>query len=60
MGLTSEIYLTKKFVSKEDWNQLINTISNYNGFFRRWKFNPPLPVIVSSSHNLNQESEFQA
>ena len=37
MGLTSEIYLTKKFVSKEDWNQLINTISNYNGFFRRWK-----------------------
>ena len=28
MGLTSEIYLTKKFVSKEEWLELINTISN--------------------------------
>ena len=37
MGLTSEIYLTKKYVSKEEWLELIKIISNYNGIFRKWK-----------------------
>jgi len=37
MGLTSEIYLTKKYVSKEEWLELIKVISNYNGLFRNWK-----------------------
>ena len=37
MGLTSEIYLTKKNVSKDEWLELIKTISNYNGFLRGWK-----------------------
>ena len=31
-----EIYLTKKHVTKEEWIELIKTISNYNGFFRIW------------------------
>ena len=37
MGLTSEIYLTKKFVSKDEWLELIKIISNYNGILRKWK-----------------------
>ncbi len=45
MGLTSEIYLTKKFISKEEWLQLINTISNYNGLLRKWK------IIITNSKN---------
>ncbi len=45
MGLTSEIYLTKKFVPKEEWSELINTISNYNGFLRRWK------IIITNDRN---------
>lgn len=35
--VTSEIYLTKKFVTREEWLELIRTVSNYNGFFRKWK-----------------------
>ncbi len=45
MGLTSEIYLTKKFVSKKEWLELINTISNYNGFLRKWK------IIITNDKN---------
>ena len=45
MGLTSEIYLTKKFISKEEWLELIKTISNYNGIFRRWK------IIITNDRN---------
>ena len=45
MGLTSEVYLTKKFVSKEEWLELINTISNYNGMLRRWK------IIITNDKN---------
>ncbi len=45
MGLTSEIYLTKKFVSKEEWLELIKTISNYNGIFRRWQ------IIITNDRN---------
>lgn len=45
MGLTSEIYLTKNFISKEEWLELINTISNYNGFLRKWK------IIITNDRN---------
>ena len=31
MGKMHEIYLTKKFISKEEWLELINIISDYNG-----------------------------
>ena len=34
---TSEIYLTKKYVSKEEWLGIINAISTYNGLFRKWR-----------------------
>ncbi len=37
MRLTSEIYLTNKSVSKEEWLELIKTISNYNGILKKWK-----------------------
>ena len=46
MGLTQEIYLTKKFVSKDEWLELIKTISNYNGILRRWK------IIITNDKNL--------
>ena len=45
MGLTSEIYLTKKFISKEEWLELINTISNYNGILRKWK------IMITNNRN---------
>ncbi len=35
-GYSSEIYLTKKFVTQEEWLNLINTISKYNGYLRSW------------------------
>lgn len=47
MGLVSEIYLTKKFVTKEEWLELINTISNYNGLFRKWKI-----VIINDKNQI--------
>ena len=45
MKLTFEIYLTKKFVSKEEWLELIRTISNYNGILRSWK------IIITNDKN---------
>ena len=45
MGLTSEIYLTKNYVSKEEWLSLIKTISNYNGILRKWK------IIITNDNN---------
>lgn len=45
MALTLEIYITKKFVSKEEWLELINTISNYNGILRKWK------IIITNDKN---------
>ena len=45
MGLTSEIYLTKNYVSKQEWLELINTISNYNGILRKWK------IIITNNKN---------
>ena len=37
MGLTSELYLSKNKVTEEDWNKIINIISNYNGLLKPWK-----------------------
>ena len=37
MGLTSELYLSKKIVAEEDWKKLIDVVSNYNGLFKAWK-----------------------
>ena len=45
MGLTSEIFLTKKFISKDEWLELIRTISNYNGILRKWK------IIITNDKN---------
>ena len=45
MDLIFEIYLTKKFVSKEEWLELIKTISNYNGILRKWK------IIITNDKN---------
>lgn len=45
MKLTSEIYLTKKLISKEEWLELINTISNYNWLLRKWK------IIITNDKN---------
>lgn len=45
MKFTSEIYLLKKFVSKDEWLNLINTISNYNGFLRKWQ------IIITNNKN---------
>lgn len=40
-----EIYLTKKYVTKEEWVELIKIISNYNGYFRKWK------IIIKNDKN---------
>ena len=45
MGLMSEIYLTKSYVTSDEWLELIKTISNYNGFLRKWK------IIVTNNKN---------
>ena len=37
MKVTSEIYLTKKYVTNNEWLELIKTIANYNGIFRPYK-----------------------
>ena len=35
--ITTEIYLTKKNVSEIEWKNFIETISEYNGLFNKWK-----------------------
>lgn len=45
MKFTSEIYLTKKHVSKEDWLELIKVISKYNGLLKKWK------IIITNDKN---------
>lgn len=40
-----EIYLNSKFVPKEDWQELIKTVSEYNGIFRKWK------IIITNDKN---------
>lgn len=36
MGVTTEIFLTKKYVEKQDWQSLIEAISDFVGFWRKW------------------------
>ncbi len=45
MGLTSEIFLTRNHIKKEEWLELIKIISNYNGYFRNWK------IIIRNNNN---------
>lgn len=45
MGLISEIYLTKKYVPKDEWLKLIKIISNYNGIFKKWE------IIITNDKN---------
>jgi len=45
MYKTSEIYLTKNYVLKKDWEDLINVISNYNGLLKNWK------IIIENNSN---------
>lgn len=45
MWLTTEIYLTKKYVSREEWSELIKTISEYNGILKKWK------IIITNEKN---------
>ncbi len=47
MILTSEIYLTKSKVTPEEWLELINTISDYNGYLKRWRI-----IIVNENNHL--------
>lgn len=41
----SRLFLNSSYVSKEEWKNLITTISKYNGFFRSWK------IIVEIDQN---------
>lgn len=45
MYKTSEIYLTKNYVLKKEWGDLINVISNYNGLLKNWK------IIIENNSN---------
>ena len=45
MYKTSEIYLTKNYVLKKEWEDLINVISNYNGVLKNWK------IIIENNSN---------
>ena len=40
-----EIYLNSKFVPKEDWQELIKTVSTYNGTFKKWK------IVITNDKN---------
>lgn len=37
MAYTYEIFLTKKHVAKDEWQKLIQILSDYNGTLRKWK-----------------------
>ena len=45
MKLALEIYLTKKYVQNNEWLELIKTISDYNGLFKKWK------IIIKNDKN---------
>ena len=40
-----EIYLNSKYISKEEWLELIKAISTYNGILRKWK------IIITNEKN---------
>ena len=37
MGFSSEIFLNKKHVTRDDWENFIKIISHYNGLFKKWE-----------------------
>lgn len=43
--LTFEVFLTKKYVSKEEWLDFIKIITNYNGILRKWK------IVITNENN---------
>lgn len=43
--LTFEVFLTQKYVSKEEWLNFIKIITNYNGILRKWK------IVISNDNN---------
>ena len=45
MNYIFELYLNKKHIEKEEWQNFIKVISDYNGIFRRWK------IIVTNDKN---------
>lgn len=45
MELFYEIYLTKSYITKDEWLDLIKTISNYCGFLRSFK------IIITNNNN---------
>ena len=45
MKYVFEIYLNKKYVTKDEWKKFINVISNYNGILRKWK------IIITNDNN---------
>lgn len=45
MGDFFEIYLTKKYVLKEEWLELIKQITKYNGLLKTWK------IIITNNNN---------
>lgn len=47
MWHNSEVYLTKKNISKEEWHDLVNIISNYNGLLRKWKI-----IIINEKNQI--------
>lgn len=47
MVVTSEVYLAKKFISPEEWLLFLQTISHYNGIFRKWKM-----IVVNENHQI--------
>ena len=47
MKYNYEIFLTKKYIQKDNWNNLIKILSDYNGLFKKWKI-----TIINDKNNL--------
>lgn len=59
MGVTSEIFLTENNISKEKWEEFINTISTFCTTFEKWE------LIITNENNqirffLNSKKSFPA
>lgn len=55
--VTSEIYLTKEDTTKDEWHELIKTISTYNGILNKWQIfikieNNQIRYIINTKCNL--------
>ena len=44
---TYEIYLTKKYITKEEWLEFIKIISNFVGAFKNWQI-----IVVNNQNKL--------